>query len=90
MQDEWLLAGLVAGAFVGGFCVASLLRDRNEKEKKREENEQSEQNAIHYDSPFIGALDQGTSSTRFIIFDAKRRQVVSHQMELAHVRPFPG
>jgi glycerol kinase len=39
---------------------------------------------------FVGALDQGTSSTRFMIFDADARVVASHQLEHKHIFPNPG
>ena len=39
---------------------------------------------------FIGALDQGTSSTRFMIFDADARVIASHQLEHKQILPNPG
>ena len=39
---------------------------------------------------YIGALDQGTSSTRFMIFDADARVVSSHQLEHKQILPNPG
>ena len=39
---------------------------------------------------YIGALDQGTSSTRFMIFDADARVVASHQLEHKQIFPNPG
>ena len=39
---------------------------------------------------FIGALDQGTSSTRFMIFDADARVLASHQLEHKQIFPNPG
>ena len=39
---------------------------------------------------FIGALDQGTSSTRFMIFDADVRVIASHQLEHKQILPNPG
>lgn len=79
-----LFAGVMAGAIFGGLCIASVLRDIDKDTNELPTND------IRFEPPFIGSLDQGTSSTRFIVFDAKRRQVVSHQMELEHVRPHPG
>ena len=40
------------------------------------------------DETFIGAIDQGTSSTRFLIFNSKTQEVVaSHQVIWsAHIR----
>ena len=41
------------------------------------------------DETFIGAIDQGTSSTRFLIFNSKTQEVVaSHQVILS--RDFGG
>jgi len=39
---------------------------------------------------YIGALDQGTSSTRFMIFDANARVIASHQLEHKQIFPNPG
>jgi glycerol kinase len=39
---------------------------------------------------FVGAIDQGTTSTRFIIFDHAGREVASHQLEHAQLLPRPG
>ena len=39
---------------------------------------------------YIGALDQGTSSTRFMIFDADARVVSFHQLEHKQILPSPG
>lgn len=39
---------------------------------------------------FVGALDQGTTSTRFIIFDADGREVAKHQLEHRQILPAPG
>ena len=39
---------------------------------------------------YIGALDQGTSSTRFMIFNADARVIASHQLEHKQIFPNPG
>jgi len=39
---------------------------------------------------YIGAVDQGTSSTRFMIFDADARVIASHQLEHEQLFPNPG
>src|SRR3974390_2201875 len=41
-------------------------------------------------APFILAIDQGTTSTRAILFDAKGRAVASHQVELRQIYPDNG
>jgi glycerol kinase len=39
---------------------------------------------------FIGALDQGTTSTRFMIFDAAGQEVARRQLEHEQLLPAPG
>jgi glycerol kinase len=39
---------------------------------------------------YVGALDEGTTSTRFILFDIKGKIVAIHQMEFAQIYPKPG
>ena len=39
---------------------------------------------------FVGAIDQGTTSTRFMIFDHDARVVASHQLEHRQIFPNPG
>jgi glycerol kinase len=39
---------------------------------------------------FIGALDQGTTSTRFMVFDAQGREVSRRQLEHEQILPKPG
>ncbi|CAA7406943.1 unnamed protein product [Spirodela intermedia] len=39
---------------------------------------------------FVAAIDQGTTSTRFIIYDRHRRPVGSHQVEFTQIYPEAG
>ncbi len=39
---------------------------------------------------YIGAIDQGTTSTRFILFNHQGREVTSHQIEHKQIFPQPG
>ncbi len=39
---------------------------------------------------FVGALDQGTTSTRFMVFDAGGAEVARRQIEHAQIMPQPG
>lgn len=39
---------------------------------------------------FIGALDQGTTSTRFIIYNSEAKPIASHQVELTQYYPEAG
>ncbi|KAK5174705.1 Glycerol kinase [Saxophila tyrrhenica] len=39
---------------------------------------------------FVGSIDQGTTSTRFLIFDTKGEPVAIHQEEFKQIYPNPG
>ena len=39
---------------------------------------------------FVGAVDQGTTSTRFMVFDHSGTEVARHQLEHTQVLPRPG
>lgn len=39
---------------------------------------------------FIGSIDQGTTSTRFLIFDGTGSPIASHQMEFRQMYPHSG
>ncbi|RAH76865.1 ribulose kinase [Aspergillus japonicus CBS 114.51] len=39
---------------------------------------------------FVGSIDQGTTSTRFLIFSEAGELVVSHQVEFTQIYPNPG
>jgi len=39
---------------------------------------------------FVGSIDQGTTSSRFIIFNGEGEPVASHQIELENKYPEPG
>lgn len=39
---------------------------------------------------FVGSIDQGTTSTRFIIFDGHGEPVASHQLGIENQFPQPG
>ncbi len=39
---------------------------------------------------FVGALDQGTTSTRFMVFDASGSEVARHQLEHEQIVTQPG
>src|SRR5580765_2038533 len=42
------------------------------------------------DAPFILAIDQGTTSTRAILFDGEARPVAQHSVELRQIYPANG
>jgi glycerol kinase len=39
---------------------------------------------------YVGAIDQGTTSTRFLVFDGAGREVARRQLEHAQILPRPG
>src|SRR6185437_2099380 len=39
---------------------------------------------------YVGALDQGTTSTRFMIFDRGGNEIARHQLEHQQILPQPG
>ncbi len=39
---------------------------------------------------FVGSIDQGTTSTRFLIFNKDGEPVVSHQIEFKQIYPQSG
>ena len=39
---------------------------------------------------FVGAVDQGTTSTRFMVFDREGREIARHQVEHDQILPRPG
>jgi hypothetical protein len=39
---------------------------------------------------FVGAIDQGTTSSRFLIFNQRGEVVVTHQIEFTQIYPQPG
>jgi glycerol kinase len=39
---------------------------------------------------YVGAVDQGTTSTRFMVFDRKGTEIARHQLEHEQILPQPG
>ncbi len=42
------------------------------------------------DEVFVGSIDQGTTSSRFLIFDKSGEPVAVHQEEFRQIYPNPG
>lgn len=41
-------------------------------------------------SSYLAAIDQGTTSTRFIVYDTAAKVVASHQLEFTQIYPQAG
>lgn len=67
-----------------GIAVES--EEEEEKDGKEKGEEEKEKPAPR----FIASIDQGTTSSRFIIFDERGRPVVKHQVELGRIHSQPG
>lgn len=39
---------------------------------------------------YVGSIDQGTSSTRFVIYDREAKPIASHQVEFTQFYPEAG
>ncbi len=39
---------------------------------------------------FVGSIDQGTTSSRFLIFNKAGEPIASHQLEFKQIYPHPG
>lgn len=39
---------------------------------------------------FVGSIDQGTTSSRFLIFNRAGEVIASHQIEFTQIYPQPG
>ncbi|KAL8734794.1 MAG: hypothetical protein Q9181_003038 [Wetmoreana brouardii] len=55
-----------------------------------EDKQVSQQNEENLKSWYIGSIDQGTTSTRFLIFNGLGVPVASHQIEFKQMYPHPG
>ncbi|KAN0016286.1 hypothetical protein ACTFIU_006250 [Dictyostelium citrinum] len=62
----------------------------NNNNNNKNNNSNNINNNKKYMKPYIGAIDQGTSSTRFILFDKNGDIVLSHQILLTQHHPHPG
>jgi hypothetical protein len=46
--------------------------------------------SVSHEDSFIGSIDQGTTSSRFLIFNRDGDPVASHQLEFKQYYPQPG
>jgi glycerol kinase len=47
-------------------------------------------NELQSDKKFVGAIDNGTTSSRFLIFDSNGEPVAQHQIEFKQIYPHSG
>ena len=81
-EEELAVAGLSLPLLAGVKYAASVDGEWIGEEGGAEMADQAE--------TFVAAIDQGTTSTRFIIYDRHRRPVVSHQVEFTQIYPEAG
>lgn len=60
---------------------------KNEAYLPKGVSETDEEKQKHW---FIGSIDQGTTSSRFLIFNGEGNPVASHQIEFENMYPEPG
>jgi len=60
---------------------------KNEAYLPKGVSETDEEKQKHW---FIGSIDQGTTSSRFLIFNGQGNPVASHQIEFENMYPEPG
>ncbi|KAI9852284.1 MAG: Glycerol kinase [Thelocarpon superellum] len=60
------------------------------KDSKDAETKTSPESHVALQRWFIGSIDQGTTSSRFLIFDGTGTPVASHQVEFKQMYPHPG
>jgi glycerol kinase len=71
--------------------LKSMQKDHQKLQERLEFLEGSKEAAsVDAQSEFIGAIDQGTTSSRFLIFDKDGQPVASHQIEFKQIYPHSG
>lgn len=73
--------------FIISFSVSLLIQDFGLKSRSEERIIQEMAKA---EDVFVGSIDQGTTSTRFIIYDRRSRPIGSHQAEFTQFYPEAG
>ena len=58
--------------------------------KNRDSGERRTTAMASTEEVFVGSIDQGTTSSRFLIFDKAGEPVALHQEEFAQIHPHPG
>ena len=58
--------------------------------ENREQSRPRPANVDPKDEVFVGSIDQGTTSSRFLIFDKAGEPVAVHQEEFRQIYPQPG
>jgi glycerol kinase len=62
----------------------------DETAQQRERTDAGEQPPAQNDERFIGSIDQGTTSSRFLIFSKEADPVASHHIEFENLYPESG
>ena len=59
-------------------------------EPSTETEEQGKVVEVQDTEELVGAIDQGTTSSRFLIFNKRGEPIASHQVEFNQIYPHPG
>lgn len=74
--------------------AVGIVSDSNPESSQTEDNKKSKEGSttpeIRTDEKFVGSVDQGTTSSRFIIFNDQGMPVASHQIEFENIYPQSG
>lgn len=85
------LDGLVRGNKPEGLNIQKQDSNQSEAELRKKSGIMSPQITINEkEEEFVGSVDQGTTSSRFIIFNAQGEPVASHQLEFNNIYPQSG
>ena len=84
------VVGIVAFLVLG--AVRALLADtrRRRRRSRRSTGARTATRPLMEPRSLVAAIDQGTTSSRCILFDRAGRPVASHQLEHAQITPRPG
>jgi len=74
----------------GWLTTGSAMSQLNLPRPSSRASHEGDEDKIVYELPFVGSIDQGTSSTRFMVFDRLGRVVTFHQIAFTTLTPHAG
>jgi glycerol kinase len=64
--------------------------ETRERKRARTNEHMPSNGLVHDDEWFVGSIDQGTTSSRFLVFSSQADVVASHQIEFENHYPESG